>query len=260
MSATATAPPRRTRPRESSSTWPLLDRLGLAACWATGLLLTLCAVGIVAYMAVKGVQYLKLSLLFEHPTIDANQHTSGGFLDPIEGTVVITIIGIGIAGPIGVGIAIWLAEFGRPVWLARFVESGVDVIAGVPSIVLAIFGLILFTQPVFSGLSVSSQGVSAYGRSFMIAGIIMSLIALPLMVGSTREALFAIPQPRTRGKLRTRQEQVDDDPVRPAPVDPAGNRDRRGARNGPHRRRHGNRHRAPRRDAAQPARKRRLAV
>ena len=193
MSATATAPPRRTRPRESSSTWPLLDRLGLAACWATGLLLTLCAVGIVAYMAVKGVQYLKLSLLFEHPTIDANQHTSGGFLDPIEGTVVITIIGIGIAGPIGVGIAIWLAEFGRPVWLARFVESGVDVIAGVPSIVLAIFGLILFTQPVFSGLSVSSQGVSAYGRSFMIAGIIMSLIALPLMVGSTREALFAIP-------------------------------------------------------------------
>ena len=51
----------------------------------------------------------------------------------------------------------------------------------------------LFTQPVFSGLSVSSQGVSAYGRSFIIAGIIMSLIALPLMVGSTREALLAIP-------------------------------------------------------------------
>ena len=172
----------------------------------------------------------------------------------------ITIIGIAIAGPIGVGIAIWLAEFGRPVWLARLVESGVDVIAGVPSIVLAIFGLILFTQPVFSGLSVSSQGVSAYGRSFIIAGIIMSLIALPLMVGSTREALLAIPEPCPRGELRARQEQVDDDPPRPAPVDPAGDRDRRRARDGPDRRRHGDRDRAPRRDAAQPARQRRLAV
>ena len=192
MSATTTAP-RRTRPRESSSTWPLVDRLGLAACWATGLFLGLCATAIVVYMAIKGVQSLRLGLLFQHPTVDADQSTGGGFLDPIEGTVVITIIGIAIAGPVGVGIAIWLAEYGRPGWLARLVESSVDVIAGVPSIVLAIFGLILFTQPVFSGLSVSSQGVSAYGRSFIIAGIIMSLIALPLMVGSTREALLAIP-------------------------------------------------------------------
>jgi len=193
MSAGAASTARRTRPRESSSTWPLVDRLGLAACWATGLFLTLVAVGIVLYMAIKGTQYLRLSLIFEHPTAAVDQSKAGGFLDPIEGTIALTLIGIAIAGPIGIGIAIWLAEYGRPGWLARFVESGVDVIAGIPSIVLAIFGLILFTQPLFSGLSVSSQGVAAFGRSFWIAGIVMSLIALPLMVGSTREALFAVP-------------------------------------------------------------------
>jgi phosphate transport system permease protein len=187
------AAPRRTQPRESSATWPLLDRLGLAACWATGLFLTAVAVGIVVFMAVKGVQYLKLDLLFQHPSVGADQSQSGGYLDPIEGTIAITLLGIAIAGPIGVGIAIWLAEYGRPAGLARAVESGVDVIAGVPSIVLAIFGLIVFTQPIFSGLSVSAQGVAAFGRSFFIAGIVMSLIALPLMVGSTREALLAIP-------------------------------------------------------------------
>ena len=128
-----------------------VDRLGLAACWATGLFLGLCATAIVVYMAIKGVQSLRLSLLFQHPTVNADQSTGGGFLDPIEGTVVITILGIAIAGPVGVGIAIWLAEYGRPGWLARLVESSVDVIAGVPSIVLAIFGLILFTQPLSPG-------------------------------------------------------------------------------------------------------------
>src|SRR5262249_32473296 len=73
-------------------------------------------------------------------------------------------------------------------------ESGVDIIAGVPSIVLAIFGLIVFTKSVFAPLSTSSQGVAAYGRSFWIAGIMMSLIALPLLVGSTRESLTAVPR------------------------------------------------------------------
>lgn len=194
MSATAQTPPaRRTRPRESSSSWPLIDRLGLAACWAAGLFLTLSAIGIVVFMAIKGLQYLQFSLLFQHPTGAVDQSQAGGFLDPIEGTVALAILALLIAGPIGVGIAIWLSEYGRPVWLARAVESGVDVIAGVPSIVLAIFGLIVFSKSLFSPLSTSSQGVAAYGRSFYIAGIMMSLIALPLLVGSTREALTAVP-------------------------------------------------------------------
>jgi phosphate transport system permease protein len=73
------------------------------------------------------------------------------------------------------------------------VESGVDVIAGVPSIVLAIFGLIVFSKTLFAPLSISTQGVVSYGRSFLIAGIIVSLVALPLLVGATRESLQAIP-------------------------------------------------------------------
>lgn len=184
---------RRTRPRDSSSSWPLIDRLGLIVCYLAGLFLFLCALGIVVFMAVKGLQYMNLDLLVQHPTAAVDQSKAGGFLDPIEGTLALTLLGILIAGPIGLGIAIWLSEYGRPVWLARLVESGVDVIAGVPSIVLAIFGLIVFSQALFAPLSVSSQGVVAYGRSFLIAGIVMSLVALPLMVGSSREALQAVP-------------------------------------------------------------------
>jgi phosphate transport system permease protein len=191
--ATQSTHARRTRPRESSATWPLVDRVGLALCWAAGLFLTLAAIGIVVFMAIKGAEYLRLNLLFEHPAASVDQSKSGGFLDPIEGTIALTVVGLAISVPVGVGTAVWLSEYGRPSWLARAVESGVDVIAGVPSIVWAIFGLIVFSNSQFSFLSISTQGVAALGRSFLIAGIVLSLIGLPVMVGATREALQAIP-------------------------------------------------------------------
>ena len=99
-----------------------------------------------------------------------------------------------IAAPVGVGIAVWLTEYGRPSWLARAVESGVEIVAGTPSIVLAIFGLLVFQQGIFSFLSYEATAGVAFGRSFFIAGTIMSLIALPLIVGASREALHSIPR------------------------------------------------------------------
>jgi phosphate transport system permease protein len=88
---------------------------------------------------------------------------------------------------------VWLTEYGRPGWLARAVESGVEVVAGSPSIVLAIFGLLIFQQHLLGFLSFTAQGGSVFGRSFLTAGAMMALLALPLIVGATREALNAIP-------------------------------------------------------------------
>jgi phosphate transport system permease protein len=70
----------------------------------------------------------------------------------------------------------------------------VEVVAGTPSIVLAIFGLILFSQQLFAPVSFKAEGGSVFGRSFFAAGAMMALIALPLIVGATREALQAIPR------------------------------------------------------------------
>ncbi len=191
MSTAARAP---TRARESSATWPLLDRVGLALCWAAGLALCAIAAGILGYMAYKGVNYLRPEMLFSRPEAGADQSHSGGFLDPLVGTLIVTTIGIAIAAPIGVAVALWLVEYGRPSALARAVESGVEVIAGTPSIVLAIFGLIVFQQQLLGFLSFSAEGGSVFGRSFLTAGAMMSLIALPLVVGATREALQSVPQ------------------------------------------------------------------
>jgi phosphate transport system permease protein len=185
--------PRRVKPRGASEAWSRTDRLGVAACWAAGILLCLICAAIVLFMLFRGLQYLTPTLLFSHPTPSLDQSQSGGFLDPLIGTFVLTVLGTAIALPLGVGIAVWLVEYGRPAWLARLVESGIEVVAGTPSIVLAIFGLLFFTQSIFGFLSFTAQGNAVFGRSFFTAGAMMSLIALPLVVGSTREALLAIP-------------------------------------------------------------------
>ena len=183
----------RRRGRDSSADWRRRDRAGLALCWAAGILLCLIAGSLVIYMAVRGIQYLRPGLLTTHPVSDLDQSKTGGFLDPLIGTVILTVLGTAIAVPLGVATAVWLTEYGRPAGLARAVESGIEVVAGTPSIVLAIFGLLLFSERLFSFLSFTAQGGAVFGRSFLTAGAMMSLIALPLVFGATREALQSIP-------------------------------------------------------------------
>jgi phosphate transport system permease protein len=178
----------------ADDSWSLGDKIGLASAWAAGLFLCLVAISIVLYMFVRGIQYLNLSEVFSHPQAGLDQSKSGGFLDPLEGTLLLTVLATLIAAPIGIGIAVWLTEYGRPSGLARAVESGVEIVAGTPSIVLAIFGLLVFQQGVFSFLSYEATPGVAFGRSFFAAGMIMSLIALPLIVGASREALYSIPR------------------------------------------------------------------
>jgi phosphate transport system permease protein len=187
----ASAP--RGRGRDSISSWPLVDRAGYLLCWAAGLLLCAIAAGIVLFMLVKGISYLRPSLLFQSPKASGSQNGSGGFLDPIEGTLLLSAIGIALAAPIGVAVAVWLSEYRRPAGLARAVESGIEMIAGAPSVVLAFFGLLVFARPALAFLSQTSAEGAVYGRSFFAAGAMMSLLALPLVVAATREGLAQIP-------------------------------------------------------------------
>jgi phosphate transport system permease protein len=179
--------------RQSTAAWPLVDRIGYWLCWATGVALCLIAVGIVVFMMIKGIGFLHPALFVEHPAASLQQSQSGGFLDPIEGTLIITAIGTILAAPTGVALAVWISEYGRPIGLARAVESGIDVIAGVPSVVLAIFGLLVFSESFLGFLSQNAANGSVYGRSFFAAGIVMAILALPLIVGATREALAQVP-------------------------------------------------------------------
>jgi phosphate transport system permease protein len=173
------------------------DRVGVALSWIAGIGLCVVAGAIVTYMLVRGVQYLRPDQLFSHPQAELDQSKAGGFLDPLIGTFLLTVLGTALAVVPGVATAVWLSEYARPFWLARTVESAVEVVAGTPSIVLAIFGLIVFSNQLLSSLSFTAEGGAVFGRSFFAAGAMMALIALPLIVGCCLpRARASQPEPR----------------------------------------------------------------
>lgn len=192
--ATAPAPSTISRPgRSRVSSWPLVDRAGYALCWATGVGLCLIAAWIVLYMLLKGASYLRLSELVQSPAPSLHQTQSGGFSDPIVGTLMVTAMGTVLAAPTGVALASWLVEYARPAGLARAVDSALEMLAGVPSVVLALFGLLVFSQGFLGFLSQHAENGAVTGQSFLTAGAVMSLLALPLVVSCTREALAQLP-------------------------------------------------------------------
>jgi phosphate transport system permease protein len=189
------SPPTSKRGRRSSPwTWRWRDRLVLALAWTAGLGLCAIAAAIVLYMGWRGIEYLRPGLLLTRPAIGQSQSQTGGILDPLIGTALLTLIGIGLAFPLAVTCAVWIAEYGRPSWLARMVESSIEIVAGTPDIVLALFGLSIFQLGLFAPLSFRAEGGGVYGRSFVAAGAMMSLIALPPLFAATRDGLQAVPE------------------------------------------------------------------
>jgi phosphate transport system permease protein len=178
---------------EGSGTWALSDRIGLAICWALGLIFCALAAAIVIYLFIQGIKFLRPSMLVTPAAGGFDQTETGGFSDAFIGTLMVATMGIAIALPVGVATAVWLVEYGRPAALARITESTIEAIAGIPSIVLALFGTVIFSSTALAFLSRSTEGV-VFGRSFFAASVMLSLVALPLIVASTREGLNAIPR------------------------------------------------------------------
>ncbi len=233
---------------------------GWRLAWVAGIGLCVVAGAIVIYMLVKGLQYLRPDLLFSHPQAEIDQSKAGGFFDPLIGTFLLTVMGTALAILPGIATAVWLSEYARPFWLARAVESAVEVVAGTPSIVLAIFGLIVFSNGLFGSLSFTAEGGAVFGRSFFAASAMMALIALPLIVGATREALQAIPRHVREASYALGKTKAATIRRVLLPAAPPWHRDRHGARHGPDRGRHGDRGDPARRVAAAHRRRRRRAV
>jgi phosphate transport system permease protein len=178
---------------EGTTTWALSDRIGLAVCWALGLLFCAVAVAIVVYLLVQGIKFLRPEMLWTPAAAGFSEGETGGFSDALFGTMIVAVMGISLALPTGVAIAVWLVEYGRPAPLARITEMTIEAIAGIPSIVLALFGTVIFSSTALGFLSRTTEGV-VFGRSFFAASTMLSLVALPLIVASVREGLNSIPR------------------------------------------------------------------
>ncbi len=142
------------------------------------LLMVLPLVGIVAYLVYQAWPILSLDFLLANPR---NGMRGGGIWSPLLGTIYLVLISLVIATPIGVLAAVFLNEYARDSWLTRLINLAVVNLAGVPSIVHALFGLGAFV--LFAGL----------GKSIMAASLTLAIMTLPVIIASTKEALGSVP-------------------------------------------------------------------
>ncbi|MBP8998008.1 MAG: phosphate ABC transporter permease PstA [Anaerolineaceae bacterium] len=110
-------------------------------------------------------------------------------------TIFITIL---FAFPVGVGAAIYLEEYARENWLNRIIQTNINNLAGVPSIIYGILGLAIFVrtlEPLTSGAVFGVvDPLTANGRTVLSAGLTLGLLILPLIIINSQEAIRAVPQ------------------------------------------------------------------
>ncbi len=112
--------------------------------------------------AGAGIQYVSFDLLTKHPQPSLDQSKSGGFLDLIIGTFVLDDPRHPDRGSTRCCDRGLAQRRGKPAWLARAVESGIEIVAGILSIVLAIFGLLVFSNAAFGFLSFTAEGGAVF--------------------------------------------------------------------------------------------------
>lgn len=157
-----------------------------------------CVVTFIIIVLFKdGAGVLSWHFISTQPDPSALQASNGGILTPIIGTCILTLLGTVVSFPFALATAIYLCFYAKKGVFRTLVESAVDILSGVPTVVIAMFALVIFTLPQFGFLSTLVEGVEgssrAYGRSFFVAGITMAVMILPFVIKSMTEALKSVP-------------------------------------------------------------------
>ncbi len=134
---------------------------------------------ILIYLVWQAAPVLSWGFLVESPR---DGMRSGGLWPALLGTLYLVGASLAAATPVGVLAAVYLNEYARPGRFSRLVSLAVINLAGVPSIVHALFGLGAFVA--FAG----------FGRSILAASLTLAVMSLPVIIASTTEALKSVPQ------------------------------------------------------------------
>jgi len=143
---------------------------------AIALVLPVCL--ILGYVFIEAAPVLSFSYLWENPS-DGSR--AGGIWAPLIGTFYLVLVSLLIVAPVGILAGIYLNEYAKDNWLTRIVNMAVTSLAGVPSIVHALFGVGAFV--LFFNL----------GECLLAASCTVAVMTLPVIITATREALAAVP-------------------------------------------------------------------
>ncbi len=161
---------KRTRPTEQF----LLAAIYGAAYFSLFLLL-----GIMAYLFFRGSRILSLRFLTSVTSVWRGTVGIGG---SIVNTLYIILITLGAAVPVGIGAAIYLNEYAQPGRLVRLIEFATEILAGIPSVIFGLFGMVFFVD------------VMGFGYSLLSGSLTLALMVLPLIVRNTQRALRTVPE------------------------------------------------------------------
>lgn len=157
----------------------LSQRLALIVLGGATLLILVVVAFIIGFVLEKGLPELSLGFLFSMPK---DMGRSGGILPAIVGSIVLPIMAIAIALPLGVGTSVYLSEYTRETRLTRAIRFGTDCLAGIPSIIFGLFGYIFFVTTLRMGWS-------------LVAGALtLAIMVLPTIIRTSEEAIRSVPQ------------------------------------------------------------------
>lgn len=159
------------------------ERVVLLARWMTGLsaVVLVVPVGLVLVAILwRAAPALSLDLLWLNPT---DKGKGGGLWAPLAGTVALVTLSVLLTAPVGIAAGIYLSEYAREGRVRRLITLAMTSLAGVPSIVHALFGLGAFVL------------FARMGASLLAAACTLAVMNLPIVVASSQQALASVPMP-----------------------------------------------------------------
>ena len=162
------------------------DRAAKVMLWVSASISMLTLLFILGYIVVQGIPVLTLSFLLGSPRLSGAE---GGILPAIVGTLCLMLVALLSAVPIGIGAAIYLAEYAPEGAVTRIISFGVECLAGIPSIVIGLFGYAFLV--IYLG----------FGFSIISGGLALMFMILPWVVRVSEESLKAVPGGLREGSL-----------------------------------------------------------
>jgi len=156
----------------------LTERIAKSIFFLMAVAMIIPLVAIVGYLVLRAWPSLSLEFVLDVPR---KGMTQGGIWPAFVGTVYLVVISLAVSAPIGVMAAVYLNEYAKDNWLNRTINLAVINLAGVPSIVHALFGLGAFVY------------AARFGYSILSASLTLAIMTLPVIIASTREALASVP-------------------------------------------------------------------
>ena len=157
-----------------------------ALVWFSAIVTMLLVVALIGYIMVKGLPHISWDFLSSSPSI---LKKTMGILPNILNTLYIILFSLAFSLPLGVGAAVYLTEYATGRKLVKIVEFAVETLAGIPSVIYGLAGMLLFSQ------------MMGFKTSLLAGGCTMVVMILPTIIRTTQEALRTVPQSCREGAL-----------------------------------------------------------